>query len=323
MRIRPILAVAAISTLPALLLADEQTAEPSSARAEALLRQLDSNADGLVAAEEVSDEQRALFDRLVRTADKNGDQKLDQQELAAGLALDEPRKPRPPRSNDDAGPLERLRRMDANSDGKIALDELPEAMQPFMEPILDQFDEDGDDALSLDEMRRAMPVLRERFERFRQRRGGLVGSPPAGESSLLKALDANHDGALDSSEINEASTALKRLDANGDGTVSAEELRFGGNPPGKTPDKSASARPSLAARLARFQAADKDGDGRISKDEAPDRLRDRFDRIDRNGDGFIDKSEIEDRISKAAAKKQTSAKNAKKKALRSATKTDL
>ena len=38
-------------------------------------------------------------------------------------------------------------------------------------------------------------------------------------------------------------------------------------------------------------ALDKDGDGKISKDEAPDRMKDFFDNIDTNGDGFIDKSE--------------------------------
>ena len=38
-------------------------------------------------------------------------------------------------------------------------------------------------------------------------------------------------------------------------------------------------------------ALDKDGDGKISKDEAPDRMKDRFDSMDSNGDGFIDKAE--------------------------------
>lgn len=38
-------------------------------------------------------------------------------------------------------------------------------------------------------------------------------------------------------------------------------------------------------------ALDKDGDGKISKDEAPERMRDRFDTMDTNGDGFIDQDE--------------------------------
>ena len=39
---------------------------------------------------------------------------------------------------------------------------------------------------------------------------------------------------------------------------------------------------------------DKDGDGKVSKDEAPERMRSFFDRMDPNSDGFIDAKEIED-----------------------------
>lgn len=40
-----------------------------------------------------------------------------------------------------------------------------------------------------------------------------------------------------------------------------------------------------------MSALDKDGDGKISKDEAPGGMKDRFDSMDSNGDGFIDKAE--------------------------------
>jgi hypothetical protein len=45
--------------------------------------------------------------------------------------------------------------------------------------------------------------------------------------------------------------------------------------------------------LRRLMESDSDGDGKISKDEAPEMMRRRFDRMDANGDGFIDKDEIE------------------------------
>ena len=39
--------------------------------------------------------------------------------------------------------------------------------------------------------------------------------------------------------------------------------------------------------------ADANGDGKLSKDEAPEALRQRFDRMDRNSDGFIDQNELQ------------------------------
>ena len=50
-------------------------------------------------------------------------------------------------------------------------------------------------------------------------RGGLRAPP------IEAALDVNGDGALDESEIAQASEALKKLDANGDGKLSSDELR--------------------------------------------------------------------------------------------------
>ena len=50
--------------------------------------------------------------------------------------------------------------------------------------------------------------------------------------------------------------------------------------------------PTQLERIQRmFKMSDKDGDGKISKVEAPARMKDRFERIDRDGDGFIDKAE--------------------------------
>jgi len=46
------------------------------------------------------------------------------------------------------------------------------------------------------------------------------------------------------------------------------------------------------AMLGRLQAADKDKDGKLSKSEAPERLRQHFDKVDANKDGQLDKAEM-------------------------------
>ena len=46
--------------------------------------------------------------------------------------------------------------------------------------------------------------------------------------------------------------------------------------------------------MARVMEADEDGDGRISRDEAPERLLRGFERIDADGNGMIEKSEMEE-----------------------------
>ena len=44
-------------------------------------------------------------------------------------------------------------------------------------------------------------------------------------SPLMMALDANHDGVIDATEISNAPAALKTLDKNGDGKLTQDELR--------------------------------------------------------------------------------------------------
>lgn len=41
---------------------------------------------------------------------------------------------------------------------------------------------------------------------------------------LVRALDADHDGAISAAEIAAATTALRSLDTNGDGVISVDEL---------------------------------------------------------------------------------------------------
>ena len=88
------------------------------------------------------------------------------------------------------------------------------------------------------------------------------------------------------------------MDANGDGKIDAQEQeairkRFSGakkKSSGGETRKSRSGEGGGGSLIGRF---DQDGDGKISKDEAPSWMQGAFDRFDKNSDGFIDSSEVE------------------------------
>lgn len=109
-------------------------------------------------------------------------------------------------------------------------------------------------------------------------------------SPVMAALDTDQDGELSEEEINGAVAALKKLDKNNDKKLAGDEIRpqFGPGGPGGP-------RPDPAQMVERMMQGDADKDGKLSKEEMPEWLRDdeRFGRLDTNSDGFADKAEIE------------------------------
>ena len=64
---------------------------------------------------------------------------------------------------------------------------------------------------------------------------------------IIQALDTNHDGIIDATEIANASAALKTLDKNGDGQLTTDEY-LPPLPPGVTaPDPNRPVPPIVAA----------------------------------------------------------------------------
>ena len=130
----------------------------------------------------------------------------------------------------------------------------------------------------------------------RPRRGSEQRSPGQSQTnSLFQVLDRNRDGKLQQSEIDMAVVILRRMDQNKDGDVSQDEIK---SLPPRRPENSNQRRPdqqnpnqNRTTRRPSLETFDKDEDGKISKEEAPDRLKDRFDEVDTNSDGFIDKEE--------------------------------
>jgi Ca2+-binding EF-hand superfamily protein len=274
-----LLAVVIVVALPGRLRADD----PQEGDRTAIFKTLDANHDGQITDNEVTDGQRQLFKRLLRTSDRDGDGKLSEAEFLAGLTEDRPPPPAEKAEGAAAGflqapPAQVFKRLDANSDGKIELGELPEQLRPRLERFLNRFDSDGDKALSLDEFEKGRQTLRA------QSGAEKASGTPA--MALMRVLDRDGNGTLDRDEIARASKALQALDRNGDGTLDREELSAAETPTGDT----SAPRPNQL--LKRLTARDKDGDGKWSAGELPPALRGAFDKLDANGDGFVDADEV-------------------------------
>lgn len=146
-----------------------------------------------------------------------------------------------------------------------------------------------------------------------------AGPPPGpGPAAMVKAADADKDGKVTLEEFKAAAVKgaekrFKDLDRNADGVLTPEDRPEGRTPPAKPaaarkpgqgkPRQAGPTPQERAEQAAKMKAADTDGDGRVSREEAraafPKMTDERFKQMDRNGDGFLGP---EDRAQKAPKK---------------------
>jgi Ca2+-binding EF-hand superfamily protein len=175
---------------------------------------LDADADGILSATEIASAPAALL-----TLDKNNDGQLTPDELyggRGGMGGQLPPAGNGPGGRGPGGPGAQpvFAALDANLDGVIDAQEIASAPAALL-----TLDKNNDGQLTPDELYGP--------------RGGRGGQqPPAGDApggpppqAVINALDANHDGVIDTQEIAKASEALLTLDKNKDGQLTPDELR--------------------------------------------------------------------------------------------------
>ena len=117
--------------------------------------------------------------------------------------------------------------IDADHDGTISEEELSGAAE-----ALAKLDENGDGALTPDELRLPPPPKAPKGDGEDEGEGGGQGRPPRPHlPPVIAALDTDKDGTISAAELEAAPESLKALDKDGDGELSPEELRPQGMPP--------------------------------------------------------------------------------------------
>src|ERR1700752_5271603 len=124
----------------------------------------------------------------------------------------------------------------------------------------------------------------------------MVGADPAEAGSgklmerILAKMDSDGDGALSAAEGEAAAEAIfERRDTNGDGILTREEFMA----PAGNVRLSADQRDKLDSfRAGRFTSMDADGNGQVKAAEYFASAQHRFEAADGNGDGRVTKEEL-------------------------------
>ncbi|MDA1015878.1 MAG: EF-hand domain-containing protein [Planctomycetota bacterium] len=274
---------------------------------------LDKNKDGKLTLAELPEQAKSrlkpLFERLGKDAITKEEFSKLRPDQAGGAGRNRPI------------PVDVLfDRFDKDKNGKIKLAELPEDVQPRLKPLFERL---GKDEVTREEVTQFAQRLSDRnanpkrpqspvgdakpTDRPRQPQAGDRPQGPGRLPVIFQKLDANGDGKISEQELTNAGKYFAELDRNKDGAIDPSEL-FGPRPQGRPgQDRPNANRPGQPRPTDRpegqpgrrafnpesfFKQLDRNNDGKLSRDEAPDRMKERFDQIDANKDGSVDVDEF-------------------------------
>ncbi len=235
-------------------------AESTSAGNAELFDRLDANQNGAITTDEVTSENRSLFERLLRHGDENRDKMLSKQEFLAALVPTRPERELVGKKAANSSQADAVRymllKLDVNQNARLEKDEVPKKQRPIFEIVMKRIDKNNDGQLDLQELSLGGPTLTQIASRYVEREGvnlqvelpKLVqsqgpaadrfedrGGPqerladPTQARQLFREMDANNDDSLSEQELSRvfrerADRFAKMADRNRDGRLSQTEF---------------------------------------------------------------------------------------------------
>jgi Ca2+-binding EF-hand superfamily protein len=184
-----------------------------------------------------------------------------------------------------------LNKMDKNGDGVVTKDEFQGPQKRF-----DKIDLDKDGKLTDVEFK---AQKEKRQEKGGDKKGNNGGNKekhkPLNADEFFISRDKNKDGKLDKTEL--PNKNFDNIDLNKDGSVSKEEVNA--MPRFMSPEEQKAAHENRW-----FENRDKDKNGSLDRAEFYGKNGDPFSRLDKNGDGKLSKEEAEARFNKKNENRQ-------------------